>query len=245
VGAPFLQAGCRYSGAANRWTTPAAGGEFDPTTRLALGKEFPSLDKAPLAKGGVVDISVVPGPLGYTDFACGAVPASAKLGWSALVNPASKLAYICFFTGQAAAGPEDLILRFNELWMQYGGRPFTPWAAYEGGTDTTYCLGTENAISAYAYGLAYSRKAKTLLGAPTTVIIPAHGERILRHGTLFAPYESALDVGIRAIEATDSKLVCAGNFVAGGTGSGGSWSFSADPSFKVLKKLEAKIASAG
>jgi hypothetical protein len=128
VGAPFLQAGCRLSGAADRWATPPIGGEFDPTTRLALGKEFPSLNKAPLSKGGVADISLVPGPLGYTDFATGAIPTSAKLGWSALVNPALRLAYVCFFTGQAAAGPEDIILRFNEFWMQYGGRPFTPWA---------------------------------------------------------------------------------------------------------------------
>ncbi|MHC6203751.1 hypothetical protein ACYULU_11220 [Breznakiellaceae bacterium SP9] len=233
VGAPFLQAGCRLSGAADRWTTPAPGGEFDPTTRLLLGKEFPSLDKAPLVKGGVVDLSVTPGPLGYTDFAAGAIPASARLGWSALVNPALKLAYVCFFTGQAAAGPDDIILRFNEYWMQYGGRPFTPWAAYEGGMDQTYCLGTENAVSAYAYGLEYSRKTKTLLGAPTTVIIPAHGERVLRYGTLFAPYESALDEGIRTIEATDSKLVCGG--------AGGTWSFTADPAFRALKKLAAGI----
>ncbi|GHU60685.1 hypothetical protein FACS189445_0690 [Spirochaetia bacterium] len=236
VGAPFLQAGCRLSGAANRWITPAAGGEFDTTTRLALGAEFPSLDKAPLAKGGTADISRIPGPLGYTDFAAGAIPASSQLGWSALVNPALRLAYICFFTGQAAAGPEDIILRFNEFWMQYGGRPFTPWAAYEGGTDQTYCLGTENAISAYAYGLEYSRKTKNLLGAPTTVIIPAHGERVLRYGTLFAPYESFLDEGIRTIESGTSKLVCGG--------STGSWSFNADPSFSALKKLEAKTSTA-
>ncbi|GHV73481.1 hypothetical protein AGMMS49940_07830 [Spirochaetia bacterium] len=235
VGAPFLQAGCRLSGAADRWITPAAGGEFDPTTRLALGKEFPSLDKAPLAKGGTVDLSLVPGPLGYTDFAAGAIPASARLGWSAVVNPALKLAYVCFFTGQAAAGPEDIILRFNEYWMQYGGRPFTPWAAYEGGMDQTYCLGTENAVSAYAYGLEYSRKTKTLLGAPTTVIIPAKSERILRYGTLFAPYESTLDEGIRTIESADSKLVCGGV--------GGAWAFNADPAFKALKKLEAKTAA--
>ncbi|WP_010259544.1 hypothetical protein [Treponema primitia] len=237
VGAPFLQAGCRLSGAADRWATAPAGGEFDATTRLALGKEFPSLDKAPLAKGGTADISLVPSPLGYTDFTAGVIPATAKLGWSALVNPALKLAYICFFTGQAAAGPEDIILRFNELWMQYGGRRFTPWAAYEGGTDQTYCLGTENAISAYANGLEYSRKVKTLLGAPTTVIIPARSERVLRYGTLFAPYESALDEGIRTIEPGASKLVCAG--------SKGTWSFNADPGFGALKKLETKTASLG
>jgi hypothetical protein len=81
---------------------------------------------------------------------------------------------------------------------------------------------------------------KTLLDAPTTVIIPAHGEKVLRYGTLFAPYESALDEGILTIEPEAAKLVCAGNFVARGSGYKGSWSFSADPTFSALKKLEAK-----
>jgi hypothetical protein len=237
LGTPFLQAGCRISGAAEGWITPPAGGEFDTTTRLALGTEFPSLDKAPLAKGGTADISLVPHPLGYTDFAAGVIPAQTRLGWSALVNPVLKMAYICFFTGQAAAAEDDIILRFNELWMQYGGRPFTPWAPYEGGTDLTYCLGTENALAAYAYGLEYSRKVKTVLGAPATVTIPARGERVLRYGSLFAPYDSALDEGIRAIEPDDSRLVCSGLRDA--------WSFNADPAFTALKKLELKLDPLG
>jgi hypothetical protein len=232
LGAPFLQPGCRISGAAHIWTTPPVGGEFDTTTRLALGAQFDSLDKAPLAQGGKVDISQVPGPIGYTDFAAGAIPASASLGWSALVNPALKMAYVCFFTGPAAAGEDDIILRFNDLWMQYGGRPFTPWAPYEGGTDLTYCLGTENSIAAYAYGLEYARRVKQVLGAPATVTIPAGGEKILRYGTLFAPYETGIGEGIRSIEAEAAALACSG---AGGTGR-----FKADPSFGILKGISAR-----
>jgi hypothetical protein len=156
------------------------------------------------------------------------------------VNPALKLAYVCFFTGPASAEEDDIILHFNDLWMQYGGRPFTPWAPYEGGTDLTYCLGTENAVSAYAYGLEYSRQAKQVLNAPATVRIPAHGARTLRYGVLFAPYEgTALDQGIRTIETdgkTDSgadgpRLVC--------SGSKESRFFNADPAFTVLKQLDA------
>jgi hypothetical protein len=229
VGAPFLQPGCRISGAANVWTTPPVGGEFDTTTRLALGAQFDSLGKAPLAQGGKVDISQVPGPIGYTDFAAGAIPAAAPLGWSALVNPVLKMAYVCFFTGPAAAGADDIILRFNDLWMQYGGRPFTPWAPYEGGTDLTYCLGTENSIAAYAYGLEYARRVKQVLGAPVTVTIPARGEKILRYGTLFSSYDTGIDEGILSVEAEAAALVC--------SGAGGNSRFKADPSFGILRGI--------
>ncbi|MDR3172864.1 MAG: hypothetical protein LBU19_01320 [Treponema sp.] len=233
LGSPLIQAGCRISGAAHAWATPPAGGEFDATTRLVLGAEFKTLAEAPLARGGTADISLVPGPIGYTDFAVGVIPASARLGWSALVNPSLKLAYICFFTGPAAQGADDIILYFNDLWMQYGGRRFTPWAAYEGGTDFSYCLGTENSVAAYAYGLEYSRQVTTVLGAPATVTIPAGEAKTLRYGSLFAPYDEAgLDQGITGIEGGQSELVC--------TGKGKSQRFTADPAFTLLKGLQSR-----
>jgi hypothetical protein len=232
VGAPFLQSGCRISGAAKRWTTAPQGGEFDTTTRLAIGAEFDALDAAPLASGGTADISLVPGPIGYTDFACGAIPASASLGWSGLVNPHLKMAYVCFFTGAAAAGEDDIILRFNDLWMQYGGRRYTPWAPYEGATDLTYCLGTENSAAGYALGLQSARERKELLGAPATVRIPAGKSRTLRYGTFFAPCEGGvLDSGICSAAGEDSRLILSGK--------NGSGRFPADPAFTVLKRLEA------
>ncbi|MDR2402673.1 MAG: hypothetical protein LBD78_01440 [Spirochaetaceae bacterium] len=234
LGAPFLQPGCRISGAAERWATPPLGGEFDTTTRLVPGTEFPSLDRAPLEKGGKVDISLVPGPIGYTDFASGVIPHRSILGWSALVNPMLKLIYICFFTGPLAAAEDDIVLRFNDLWMQYGGRRFTPWAPYDGAADLTYCLGTENAIAAYACGLKYSRMAGTVLGAPTTVSIPAGGEKTIRYGSLFAPYEGSVpDEGIRSIIPEERRLVITGI-------SGESRAFSADSAFTVLKAIAAR-----
>ncbi|MDR0589675.1 MAG: hypothetical protein LBG25_03930 [Spirochaetaceae bacterium] len=233
LGPPLLQPGCRISGAAQAWAIPPAGGEFDTTTRLTLGAEFKTLGEAPLARGGRVDISLVPGPVGYTDFAVGVIPAAARLGWSALVNPSLKLAYVCFFTGPAAQGADDIILYFNDLWMQYGGRPFTPWAVHEGGTDLSYCLGTENSVAAYAYGLGYSRQVKTVLGAPATVTIPAKGAKTLRYGSLFAPYdETGLDQGITGIEGESSELVCIGK--------GKSQRFKADPAFTLLKSLQGR-----
>ncbi|MDR2767914.1 MAG: hypothetical protein LBB82_06265 [Treponema sp.] len=232
VGAPFLSQGCRVSGAAKRWITPPPGGEFDTTTRLALGAEFASLDKAPLRNGGKTDLSVTSPPIGYTDFVAGALDRSARLCWLSTVNPALKMAYISFSPGPAAAADDDIVLYFNEIWMQYGGRPFTPWAPYEGGPDQSYCLGVESAVSAYAYGLEYSRELHELLGNPTTVTIPAAGYKTLRSGVLFAPYDGGvLDEGTADVQGENEKLVCAGK---------GKVIFDADPRFEALRGLEGR-----
>jgi len=234
LGAPFLAKGARLSACADAWLTAPKGGEFDTTTRFVLETEFPNLREAPIIKGGKADISVVPGPIGFTDFAVGRVPVKAPLGWSSLVNPYLKMAYICFFTGGGAAADNDIILRFNDLWMQYGGRFYTPWASYDGGTDFTYCLGTENSIAAYAQGLEYSRRVKKILGVPATATIPAGAEKVVRYGTLFAPYgDTALDEGVVSLEGEAAALVCKGK--------SGHYRFAADPGFGILKALEKKI----
>ncbi|MDR2491232.1 MAG: hypothetical protein LBD20_07510 [Spirochaetaceae bacterium] len=231
TGSPFLAPLCRISACAKNWITPPVGGEFDATARLALGAEFPALSKAPLAYGSKVDLTVVPGPIGYTDFVCGAVPKSAHLGWSALVNPTLKLAYVCFFTGPAAAEPTDVVLYFNGLMMEFGGRPFTPWAPFEGGADLSYCLGTVNSTAAYYNGLEYSRQAGQVLGSPCTVTIPARREKTLYYGALFGSYENnILDGGIVGIDGEESRLVC--------KSAAESWKFNADPSFKTIKAVQ-------
>jgi hypothetical protein len=231
VGAPFLEAGCRVSACAERWATVPEGSEFDDTGRLAVGVEFDSLSRAPTRSGGTCDLSTVPGPIGFTDFVTGAVPREAELGWSAVINPAQGLVYACFFPGPVSAGADGIALSFNDLWMQYGGRRFTPWAAYEGGNDLSYCLGTEQAVGAYANGLAYARRKSNLLGAPTTVTIPARSVRTLRYGTLFAPFaDGALDDGVTKVEGDEDKLVL--------TGGHRSCRFRADPRFQTLIALE-------
>jgi hypothetical protein len=115
--------------------------------------------------------------------------------------------------------------------MQYGGRPFTPWAHYEGGTDMTYCLGTENSAAAWAQGLEYSRRIGKVLGAPATVIVPAGKQKVIRYGCLFAPYEgSTLDEGVVSVKAETGAMAAEGK--------GGAQRFAADPSFTILKGLE-------
>lgn len=211
LGAPFLQAGCKISLCADRFRTAPEGTEFDLTGRLLQDAEFSDLSKAPLRVGGTVDLTEVPGMIGVTDFVTGAIPAHLSLGWSCVVNPALGLAYICFFPGEASLPAGEVALSFNDLWLQYGGRRFTPWSLNEGGEDRTFCLGTENAVGAYANGLAYSRQNPEILGRPTMVTIPAGGERKLCYGTaLVELHPDLLKEGVKSVEAEDGHLILKG-----------------------------------
>src|SRR2546425_5815983 len=211
LGAPFLQAGCRIQLCAERFLAAPSGTEFDDTGRLVQGAEFSSLATAPLRSGGTVDLGIVPGMVGWTDFVTGAVPSRLALGWSCVVNPELRLAYVCFFPGRAALPAGEIALGFNDLWLQYGGRPFTPWALHEGGADRSFCLGTENAVGAFANGLDYARAVPNILDTPTTVEIPADGQRTLCYGTALVGLDEALvREGVTAIEAEQGALVLKG-----------------------------------
>lgn len=211
LGSPFLETGCRISMSATHFATPPRGTEFDNTGRLAVDTEFGDLIRAPCRDGGVADLSVVPGMIGATDFITGPVPLDADLGWICVVNPAQKLAYLSFFPGPRGVSEDEIGLGFNDLWMQYGGRHFTPWALYEGGRDRTFCLGTENARAAFANGLAYSRAHPDLMGSPTLASIPAHSARTLFYGTALIELDDALAVeGIDRVEADDGAIVLKG-----------------------------------
>lgn len=208
VGAPFLETGCRIRLCAERFMTAPSGTEFDDTGRLVQGAEFSTLAAAPLRSGGTVDLGVVPGMVGWTDFVTGAVPPRLALGWSCVVNPELRLAYVCFFPGQAALPAGEIALGFNDLWLQYGGRSFPPWALHEGGADRTFCLGTENAVGAFANGLAYARSVPRILDTPTTVEIPAGGQRTLFYGTALVELDDAMvREGITAIEAERGAMI--------------------------------------
>ena len=231
AGAPFLAPGCRVTASAKEWITAPVGSEFETTGILACGKEFISLTKAPLAAGGSIDMSLVPGPAGWTDFVTGAISKGAPLGWSAIVNPTLKMVYLTFFPGPAAAEENNNIpLYFNSIFMQYGGRTSSPWSLYEGGTDLSYCLGLAGVSAAWTSGLEYSQSEKKLLGSPTTITIPAKSEKTLYYGTLFAPYENnILDSGVVGIDGEQGFLVC--------KSAAESWRFKADPTFEMIKKL--------
>jgi len=211
LGAPFLQAGCKIAVCADRFQTAPEGTEFDLTGRLLQGAEFSDLTKAPLRAGGTVDLTEVPGIVGATDFVTGAVPRHLSLGWSCVVNPILGLAYICFFPGEESLPAGEVALSFNDLWLQYGGRQFTPWSLNEGGSDRTFCLGTENGVGAYASGLAYSRLNPEILGRPTMVTIPAGGERKLCYGTALVELDhELLREGVESVEAEDGYLIVKG-----------------------------------
>lgn len=212
LGAPVLAAGCRISVSADRFMGAPVGTEFDPTGRIAQGVEFKSLAAAPLRAGGTADIREVPGMIGYSDFVMGAVPERLALGWSCLANPALKLAYIAFFPGLVGLPEGEIAPGFNQLWLQYGGRPFPPWSLEEGGADRTFCLGTENGTSSFGNGLGYARANPKLLGRDTLVEIPGKGARTLAYGTSLVSLDDALvREGVQGVEAEPGNLVLKGS----------------------------------
>lgn len=231
IGPPFLSPGCRIDLSADRFSIPPSPSEFDPTTRLEIGGSFDDLGRAPLSDGRTVDLHVVPGMIGYTDFVTGAVPEHADLGWSAVVNPHVHALYASIFPSPRHAREDEIPVHFNDLWMQYGGRPMAPWSSHEGGTDYTYCLGAENATGAYANGLAYSLEHEELLGRPTTVAIGPGEELGHVYATLACPYdEGVLDRGVSRIEPTSGGIDVV-------PASGGAVRLDVDAEFDSLREL--------
>jgi len=208
VGAPFLESGCLICNNAEHFAVPPLGGEFDETGRFTPGAEFESLTKVPLRKGGYADASIVPGIIGYTDFIAGAVPPNAEYGWSAVINPRLKMVYLSWFPGPAHSLKDGLPLTFYNYWMNFGGRPFRPWAASDGGTDRSFCLGAENSISYFANGLGSSVEHPELLGNPTYLVLGEGETKVQHYGTSFFAYEdTSLDQGIEEIEFMGDHLI--------------------------------------
>lgn len=230
TGSPFLESGCLIDNNAERFSVPPAGTEFDATGQLAYGAETESLVSVPLREGGTVNLREVPGITGYTDFISGAVPSHCELGWCSIVNPRLKLIYLSFFKGPASVSENEIPLFFYDLWMNYGGRPFTPWASVDGMTDQTFCLGAENATGYYANGLNQAIKNPELLGNPTVLHLEPGEEKSLYYGTLFQEYkEDLFDAGIKSVLASEGHLVLEGY-------SGQDQKIPCDYRFKTLKK---------
>ena len=231
VGSPFLESGCLIDNNAEKFAIPPKGTEFDTTGQLAFGEVIDNLESAPLRQGGTINLREVPGITGFTDFITGAVPSECYLGWASVVNPRLKLVYLSFFTGPAAIKKDEIPLYFYDLWMNYGGRPFEPWAAVDGITDHTFCLGAENTTAFYANGLSEAIKNPELLGNPTVLELEADDEKTLYYGTMFQSYEGIkLDKGVRSIEAKEGEMIIHGY-------SGESISVKCDYQFNNLKGL--------
>lgn len=232
IGPPFLSAGCIIDASADRFASPPSPSEFDDTGRILPGTEFEGLDSAPLRGGGKASLREVPGMIGFTDLVVGSVPRDADIGWISVVNPLIDAVYLTYFKGPSKVSPSDIPLNFNCLWMQYGGRNFPPWANAQGGTDITFCLGTENATGAYANGLAYSLEHEEVLGHPTTVSIEPGEEKVQLYATLAAEYDGLkLSVGIDGVEENKEGITLIGK-----NGSG-SFDVMADPEFSALTKI--------
>lgn len=235
TGQPFIEQGCRISASADRWATPPVSHDPAQNERLALAREFDSLAAAPARDGSTVDLSVVPGPVGTTDFLTGRIPPSAKLGWMSVVNPRQNAIYLTYFRGPAATPSDEFTFHFNHLWLQYGGRNFPPFARYEGGADHELAVGVESAVSAWGYGLDYCDKHPVLMGNPTILPLAPGEEKTLYQGTLVAKIgTAALDAGLGKVEASADALVLTGV-------SGGTVRMAADANFERVKALVSKL----
>jgi hypothetical protein len=153
------------------------------------------------------------------------------MGWSSVVNPRLKLIYLSFFIGPATIGKDEIPLYFYDLWMNYGGRPFTPWASVDGFTDQTFCLGAENTTGLFANGLREAIEQPELLGNPTVLHLQPSEKKTLYYGTLFQSYEqNILDEGVKTIEPAGDKMIITGY-------SGKYLSVPCDCSFSSLKNF--------
>ncbi|MDC7235887.1 MAG: hypothetical protein PQJ58_21875 [Spirochaetales bacterium] len=212
VGPPFLESGCLIDNNADQFKVACEGGEFDSTGRLLPGAETDTLSKVPLRRGGTADLRLVPGVIGYSDFITAAVSDHSETGWSSIVNPRMKLLYLSFFTGPAAMDKDDIPLNFNNLWMNYGGRSYTPWAVRDGLADQTFCLGAENSTGYFANGLKESLENPVLLGKPTYLMLSPGEQRTLHYGTLFQAYpDNILDKGVSSIEPVKGGFIVKGS----------------------------------
>ncbi|MGL4854805.1 MAG: hypothetical protein ACRC37_06090 [Lentisphaeria bacterium] len=235
TGQPFLEKGCILSASADLYHTSPVSHDPQQKEQLELNREFQSLKAAPGKNGKLVDISVVPGMIGYTDFLTGRIPQSAKLGWMAVVNPNQDSIYCTFFKGPAIVPNDEFTFYFNHIWLQYGGRNYMPWASYEGGVDRCFALGVESAISAWGYGLDYCDEHPTVMGNPTILPLLAGEEKTLYHGTLIGRIHSeALNNGVSKVEKVENGLCFVGE-------NGNDVEFLVDSGFEKIKLIVKEI----
>ncbi len=235
VGSPFLETGSIIDLSADYYSVSPLERSLEQVGRLKPSAEFDDLSKAPLRNGQLIDLKVVPSVTGTTDFVTGKIPDDAKLGYASVLNPRMKMVYFTFFTGPAASTDEDeIILNFNNLSMQYGGRPFTPYALYDGGTDYSFSVGLQDATGYYNLGLKESLGNPTLFGKETTITIKPQQTRTLRYGTAFTSYENPkMDGGIQEVEQVVEGLVLK---------RGKAWTLiESDSIFHFLKEFEKKL----
>lgn len=207
TGGTFIEKGCKIAASADLYHTPPVSHDPNQIERLKINVSFDNLKNAPLNGVGTVDLTTVPGLVGYTDFLTGRIPQDADLGWMGIVNPNLNSLYLTFFKGPKSIAPNEFTFLFNHLWLQYGGRNYLPWSKFEGGFDQTLAVGVESGISAWGYGLDYCDKNPVLMGNPTIIPLLPNEEKTLYHGTFVGKLENdGLKIGIKSIKRQRNRL---------------------------------------
>ena len=125
---------------------------------LKTGATFRSLDRVPLAAGGMTDLSRYPARKGFEDLVMLSADASLPFAWTAVAFPHEGYAWFSL--------RDPRILRHTVFWISNGGRHYAPWSSRH-----TAVLGLEDVTSYFHLGLAESAKANPLnrRGIPTAL----------------------------------------------------------------------------
>jgi galactose mutarotase-like enzyme len=149
-GGDLVEAGCRVDLPGGR--TECFGAEVDSTSRLATVGEgrWPHL---PARDGGLIDLSVVPGPGSRSHDVC--LIGDLADGWYAVRNPRRGL-------GVAVRFPRD-VFPFLWMWQPFGGATFAPF------DQGIYALALEMWTSPPSLAAAVERGAERRLGPGESV----------------------------------------------------------------------------
>ena len=121
-----------------RWETPPDPLETDPARGRSL-LAYPARGRGaafPTADGGTVDLTTYPWGPRHEDFVAGIEAPGRAFGWTAVVRPASRDAYLSLRDPRA--------LPMTMLWHSNGGRDYAPWNGRHTG-----CLGVEEGAAGH------------------------------------------------------------------------------------------------
>jgi len=169
---------------------PATGGY----SSLKEGAWFRSLDKVPLAAGGMADLTRFPARAGFEDLVMVHHKDEEDFAWAAVVFPEKKFVWF------ALKNPAHLAS--TVLWHSNGGRHYAPWSGRHRGV-----LGIEDVTAYFHLGLAASLAENPWRkkGIPTALALGARKTARIPYIMGVAPLPAGFD-RVRAIQRTGTGI---------------------------------------
>jgi hypothetical protein len=125
---------------------------------LKAGDTFTSLQKVPMANGGMADLTTYPARRGFEDLVMIVADEKQRFAWTAVTFPKER--YVWF----ALKNPR--LLRNTVFWLSNGGRHYYPWNSRH-----VNVMGLEEVTACFHYGLAESASDNPIAkqGYPTVL----------------------------------------------------------------------------